>query len=253
MIKIDDRNGEIALSNEGLKMLIKEYRKYSDVDIEFENGYFVKNQTYGNFQKGNIKNPYHPSVCGVGYIGEGKYRVWKFGKNTIQYNMWRSMLCRCYDEKIHKNRLTYLDCKVCEEWYNFQIFSEWFDNNYYEIENEKMALDKDILIKWNKVYSPKTCVFVPETINVLFTKRQNYRGDYPIGVSFDGKTNKFKSKVSEYGKIINLGYFDTTKEAFEKYKREKEKHIKEVADEYKFKIPQKLYDALYKYEVEITD
>ena len=33
----------------------------------------------------------------------------------------------------------------------------------------------------------------------------------------------------------------------------KEKYIKEVADEYKDKIPQKLYEALYAYKVEITD
>ena len=33
----------------------------------------------------------------------------------------------------------------------------------------------------------------------------------------------------------------------------KEKEIKRVADLYKDKIPQKLYEAMYNYEVEITD
>ena len=48
----------------------------------------------------------------------------------------------------------------------------------------------------------------------------------------------------------------TIEEAFMEYKRMKEQYIKEVADSYKAKypnFPQKLYDALYAYEVEITD
>ena len=52
------------------------------------------------------------------------------------------------------------------------------------------------------------------------------------------------------------GSFDNSKDAFDCYKYNKEKIIKQVADEYKLKypnFPQKLYDAMYKYEVEITD
>ena len=37
------------------------------------------------------------------------------------------------------------------------------------------------------------------------------------------------------------------------YKKYKEKLIKKIADEYKDEIPIKLYDAMYRYEVEITD
>jgi hypothetical protein len=33
----------------------------------------------------------------------------------------------------------------------------------------------------------------------------------------------------------------------------KENYIKQVADEYKDLIPQKVYEALYRYEVEIND
>ena len=41
--------------------------------------------------------------------------------------------------------------------------------------------------------------------------------------------------------------------AFEVYKYYKEKNIKQVADYYKEQIPQRLYNGLYNYEVEITD
>lgn len=40
--------------------------------------------------------------------------------------------------------------------------------------------------------------------------------------------------------------------AFEAYKK-KEKYIKEVADSYKSVIPIKVYDAMYQYEILITD
>ena len=42
-------------------------------------------------------------------------------------------------------------------------------------------------------------------------------------------------------------------DAFLYYKQEKEKYIKRVADMYKEEIPQKLYDAMYKYEIEESD
>ena len=50
-----------------------------------------------------------------------------------------------------------------------------------------------------------------------------------------------------------LGLYITIEQAFSAYKNFKENYIKEVADEYKDRIPQKLYDAMYRYEVEIDD
>ena len=42
-------------------------------------------------------------------------------------------------------------------------------------------------------------------------------------------------------------------QAFTIYKNFKENYIKQVADEYKDLIPKELYDAMYKWEVEIND
>ena len=117
-----------------------------------------------------------------------------------------------------------------------------------------MQLDKDILIKGNKVYSPETCVFVPQNINELFVKRNIDRGIYPIGVHLNKLNNKYIAQCAQgQGKIINLGCFNAPKEAFNVYKLFKEDIIKQIADKYKILIPQKLYNAMYEYEVEITD
>lgn len=120
-----------------------------------------------------------------------------------------------------------------------------------------MQLDKDMLYKGNKIYSPENCIFVPSRINKLLLKRQNYRGEYPIGVNYHKRDNIFEASCSiitnNNKKKIYLGRFDNSEEAFQIYKRFKENYIKQVADEYKNKIPKNLYDAMYKYKVEITD
>ena len=250
-----DRIGEVNYNKQGCKMYIKEYNNHSNIIVEFENG-FTKHTSYQAFQKGEVINNYHFNVVnGHGCLGNAKSK--NNGKHKKSYLVWRSMLARCYDEKFHIKENTYEPCEVCEEWEYFENFEQWFDKNYYEIDNEKMCLDKDIVNKGNKIYSPQTCVFVPQTINNLFTKSDKSRGDYPIGVSYYKKYDNYVASMSimEKGhkKHKTLGYFNTPQEAFGKYKLEKEKYIKLVAEKYKEYISNKVYNALLNYTVEITD
>lgn len=252
--------GEENINTFGSKMVIVGYRKAIDIDVYFsEYNWTAKNVTYQQFKKGLISCPYERRTFGVGYLGEGKYKARENGKITKCYNTWHHMLRRCYDPKFHEKYSTYKDCKVCNKWLNYQNFAEWYHNNYYEIEEGKMHLDKDILNKHNKIYSPENCIFVPERINILFTKSDKSRGDYPIGVSYDKKSKKFIARCNIYDFEENktkrkyLGCYKTTEKAFESYKQFKEKHVKEVADYYKNLIPDKLYDVLYSYQVEIID
>ena len=193
-------------------------------------------------------------MMSIGSIGKGEYNS---VKDNRAYMVWKGMLDRCYNEKYRNKYKTYIDCEVYEEWFCFQNFAEWFYENYYEIEGEEMHLDKDILIKGNKIYSPDTCVFVPKRINSLFTKCDRARGNLPVGVRYRRDTNKFRVECSTQKNgvkhRVSLGQYDTVEEAFEVYKQFKENYIKEVAEEYKHKIPVKLYEALINYKVEITD
>jgi hypothetical protein len=241
-----NRIGETRLNNSGSKMTIIEYYNNIKVIIEFENGYKTCVQ-YTNFLLGNIRNPYDRNVYGIGYLGEGKYT-----STNMFYNIWNHMLSRCYSSISQVKQSSYIGCSVYKEWCCYQTFAEWCEKNYYQILNEKMNLDKDILIKGNKIYSPETCIFVPQRINLLFTKNNRMRGELPIGVSRKNR-KKFIVLCNNGIKQLSLGIFDTEIEAFNAYKIFKENLIKQVADEYKDKIPQKLYNALYNYEVEITD
>lgn len=255
-----DRIGEVGYNNFGNKMIITRYQGCEDIDVYFPKyDWTFKHSAYKEFKNGNIKCPYEPRVYNHGYIGEGEYKTWENDKTTKCYNTWHDMLRRCYDSKLHKRHPTYINCEVEKRWLDYQDFGNWFEDNYYEVKDEKMHLDKDILNKGNKIYSPDTCVFVPHNINILFTKRNKSRGDCPIGVTYDKRYKKFHSQCSVYdyevnkSKVKHLGLYDTPEQAFEVYKRYKEKYIKQVADYYKDQIPDKLYNAMYNYEVEITD
>lgn len=249
-----DRTGEINFNNFGSKMIITKYNNNRDMDVYFPDyNWVAKNKRYDHFKKGIIKCPYEPRVCGKGYLGEGKYKAKENGKHTKCYNTWTSMLERCCDNKLKEKYPTYKDCEVCIEWLNFQTFSHWYENNYYEIPSEVMCLDKDILFKGNKIYDPQNCVFVPQNINTLFIKCNKSRGVFPIGVSYHKRDNVYMSQCHFGNKKIHLGSFDTPQEAFQVYKEYKENYIKEVADKYKEYIPKNLYEAMYNYKVEIDD
>ena len=252
----NERLGETVLQNCGELAFIVEYVNSHDITVQFKTtGELVKTR-YDLFVRGNIKSHFTPTVFGVGITGLEPTRD-ENGEVLDSYKCWCNMLKRCYSAKCQKKHSTYIDCRVCDEWLYYPNFKKWYDENYYEINNKTSQLDKDILVKGNKIYSSDTCVFVPNFINKLFVKRQNYRGDFPIGVWYD-KTNKiYTAKLSIFkdGKktLKYLGCFNTPNEAFEVYKQAKEEYIKEVADEYKDKIPAKLYEAMYAYEVSIDD
>lgn len=248
-----EKLGKNNINTFGTQMKIVEYYGAFNVIVEFQDEYKAKVHTqYDNFKKGKVKNPYDKIIFNVGYFGEGKYNRKKY--KTV-YNYWYDMLKRCYEPYYINKNLTYVDCFVEEYFHNFQNFAKWYEENYYEVNDEKMQLDKDILEKGNKIYNRKHMVFVPQRINLLFTKRDNDRGNTPIG-TYKNKRGKIISQCCVYekqNKRVYLGSFDNQIEAFNVYKQFKESYIKQIADEYRELIPQKLYDAMYNYKVEIND
>ena len=168
-------------------------------------------------------------------------------------HIWQRMFLRCYNPYYLKRNPTYNGCNVCEEWKDSIKFVEWCKSEKSGY-SEGFALDKDILVKGNKIYSPQTCRFVPKFINGLFSTHKRNRGECPIGVR-KTKAGTYQSLLTEYGKSKCLGTFLTIEEAFSKYKEEKEKYLKEVAEHFfqKGELCFDIYNALINNEVEITD
>ena len=252
----NERVGQTVMQNCGEVAYIVEYVDSKNITVQFKKtGELVKTE-YGTFVKGNVKSHFTPSVFGIGITGLEPTRD-ENGELLDSYICWNSMLKRCYSAKYQQKYPTYIGCCVSEVWLYYSNFKKFYNETYYEVENKTTQLDKDILIKGNKIYSPETCIFVPNFINTLFVKRQNDRGAFPIGVNYDKASKKYRAQLNifENGKKTrkNLGRFNTPEEAFKVYKQAKEAYIKEVADEYKDKIPAKLYEAMYSYRVEIDD
>lgn len=217
-------------------MQIVRYGTYTDIDVKFldKDGYVYKHTNYSNFKNGWLKNPYDRCIFGIGYLGEGDAQQ----KTQVGY-CWRGMLERCYCDRMKKIHPAYYGIStVCEEWLNFQVFAEWYNENVYQVGTERMHLDKDILVKGNKVYSPDTCLIVPQRINMLFMKKPNKYG-LPTGIK---PTDSGRYDAKYNGK--HLGTFDTVEQAELAHEEAKRKAIKEVAEEYRQVIPDKVYRAL---------
>lgn len=174
--------------------------------------------------------------------GQKVYKACENGKPTKCYRTWQRMLERCYSPKYQSKKPTYIGTECYNEWLNYQAFAKWYENNYYEIDGQRMELDKDLLSGGNKVYSPNTCLFLPQSINGVLQGGKGY--------SFHKQTGKYQAYISYKDKNIYLGYFDTEEEARYSYKLNKQLIIYLLAEEYKEYLPVKVYEALMDYQME---
>ena len=147
----------------------------------------------------------------------GKHkRVW----SCPYYIMWKSMLGRCYSEKLLNLQVSYKGCEVCEDWKYFSKFKDWaVKQNIYG-----NYLDKDLLYAGNRIYSPTHCVMVTRQVNNFITERNRLRGNFLLGVCYHKQNRKYNAQCNDpFDKSIRgyLGYFDTELEAHLAWKSRK--------------------------------
>lgn len=199
-------------------------------------------------------------IYGVGFA-IGKYPATIDGTKTKEYETWRGMLKRCYEQAYQEKEPTYSGCEVCKEWHCYETFYEWIiqQENYNKWKNggRNWCIDKDISIKGNKIYSPSTCFLVPKNVNGLFTNRKLHRGELPVGVRHHKKNHNYGATCMNpfTGKFHHIGSYLTIQEAFNAYKKYKENIIKLVAKkEYENgNITERCYNSMLKYEISIED
>ena len=251
-VSYKDCVGKVCKSKLSGDFKILKYNDAYNVDVQFVNTGFETIATLGNIRNGNVKDQYSPSVFGVGVLGT-KYPTKINGVQTKEYVLWMNMLRRCYSDDFKKRNPTYEGCEVGDNFKYYEYFYEWC-HKQIGFGNKGWHLDKDLLIKGNKVYSENVCVFIPSEINTLLTKCTTSRGEYLIGVHWHKKGGAFVAKVSRNeGQQEHLGLFKTELEAYNAYKTAKEAFIKEQANEWQSQIDPRAYEALINYTVEITD
>ena len=251
-VSYKDCVGKVYKSTSSGDFKVLKYNGYGNVEIQFLKTGYETSATLGNIRNGKVKDPCVPSVYGVGVIGT-KYTSKVNGALTKEYVLWNNMLSRCYSDSYKKRYQTYDGCEVSDKFKSYEYFYEWC-NKQVGFGVEGFELDKDLLIKGNKVYSEDSCVFIPSEINQLLTKNTASRGKYLIGVCWCNTKKAFVAQVSKSkGKREHLGFFKTELEAFNAYKVAKEAFVKEQAGKFKSQIDPRAYNALMNYEVNIDD
>lgn len=191
-------------------------------------------------------------ICGVGV--NDLSRISKNGVKIWEYVLWKNMLNRAYCEKFKEKNKGYSESTCCDDWLILSKFIH--DINLIQAsdryEKDGWNMDKDIMLKGNKVYSPALVCFVPKELNSLILNSRKTRGDLPLGVHMDN-FGRFVSSIRIHNRKINLGIFNDIESAFMKYKSVKEFEIKSKAEKWKSEIHKNVYNSLMAYTVDITD
>ena len=251
-VSYNDCVGKVFKSKSSGDFKVVKYSDSGHVEIQFLNTGYETVVQLGHIKSGGVKDRYSPSVYEVGITGT-KHPTYEGGVQTKEYVLWKHMLRRCYSDTYKKKQPTYEDCEVSNNFKSYEYFYEWCQNQI-GFGNNGWHLDKDLLVKGNKVYSENSCVFIPAEINLVLTKRTASRGEHLIGVCWHERDKVFVAQVNKNkGRSEHLGYFNTEIEAFNAYKTAKEAFVKEQAKNWKSQIDDRAYEALMNYQVEITD
>lgn len=234
----------------GEKGILIKYHKKGSYDIVVNDKYLIPRCQLSNFKKGSYANYNLPTVLGHGVLGYGEFKP---KTHPGAYTCWMGMLRRVYNEADLIRRPSYRSVKICSEWHYFQTFAKWYYENIYEF-SEMIALDKDLMCKNSKIYSPSTCCFLPMSINSLILKSDKTRGDCVIGVYYYKEYDKYSVMHRMAGnKRKFVGYFEYETDAFKAYKASKEEYIKQVAANFEKSIPKRVYNAIVNYKIDIND
>lgn len=166
--------------------------------------------------------------------------------------IWNSMMQRC------GKREAYMDVIICDEWKEFKNFHNWFReqviNGWYD---KGWQIDKDIIGRGTRIYSPDHCAFVPKPLNILFARAFNRKGYYGTRgayrvLSSNGEEygyDIFCAKITYNGRVIYHEEFDYELFAFFSYKWAFEEFIQKLANELRDKLNPIMYDSLMSYRV----
>lgn len=173
----------------------------------------------GQFERGLI---YGVGIDDVPGVKESRIILNGVSKLTTldpAYFVWKNMLKRCYLGK----DVAYSGCvEVCKTWHQYSLFKGWYSENYVE----GYQLDKDILS--GKIYSPDTCIFVPEEVNLSILKIRR-KG---TGVWYDSQRNNFQSYITYKRVRRSLGRFKTFNEAKNAHLQERYKILGKYCEEF---------------------
>lgn len=151
--KFNTSNGELE---------IIKYHHAREVLVRFTATGFETFASSDNIRRSKVKDLLRPVICDIGYLGGTRFSP----KNNLKaYACWNQMIRRCYSDKVQESNPTYKGCSVDADWHNFQTFCTWYKETLPS-DGKKYQIDKDILIRGNRVYSAATCLLVTAQENL---------------------------------------------------------------------------------------
>lgn len=125
-------------------------------------------------------------VAGVGF-NDADYET----KNYKIYEVWSSMLLRCYGVSIKKSRPNRRNFYVCDGWLTFSNFKEWMKNKDWD----SKEISVTIISTDNRCYSPSTCFFVTKMVSGFISRDFVVKaGGLLPGVSIE-KNGTYKASI----------------------------------------------------------
>ena len=146
------------------------------------------------------------------------------GVELKEYRVWKDMLKRCYSEKYKTKYPSYSDVHCCSDWLVFSKFVQDLKNLPCAFE-KGYHLDKDILGD-GCLYSPETCCFIPEKLNLSLTERVLKPSELGRGVRLEN--GSYCARMSG----LSLGRFSDIESARKCYVDARKKRTVEIVKEY---------------------
>lgn len=250
-LKKAEYEGKVFKTNNYGNVEVVEYLGSNNITVKFLNTGSIKTTTVSALKTGSLKDSEIHDTSKYGIMDLPK-SVGRGDKRDPLYYKWKDVMQRCYNPKRKVGSPTYEDCTSSETFRYFSKFKSWY---YSQIgcDQGDWHLDKDILVKGNKIYSEDTCCIVPPEINCAVTKNKSVRGQFPQGVIYNCTKTRYRARIQRGDKCESLGTYDTPEEVFYAYKPVKEAYIKSLAEKWKDEIDPRVYDALMAWEISIDD
>ena len=243
--------GAVFKTNNYGDVEVTEYIDSHNITVKFLNTGAIKNTTASALTTGILKDSEVHDTHKYGVM-DIPNELQKGKPKPREYSIWNGIRQRCYNENNRDNPMSYKGIKMSDNFKLYSYFKEWC-HKQIGFNEDGWHLDKDILVKGNKVYSEDTCCFVPPEINCTITNNKSVRGQFPQGVTYNRTKTRYRAKIRRGAKLESLGTYDTPEEAFYAYKPIKEACIKSLAEKWKDKIDPRVYESLMRWEINITD
>lgn len=138
------------------------------------------------------------------------------GRYTKLYKIWQGVKSRsvnsgCFSDKQQHAEYKIKGITICEEWLDYQTFSDWANANGY-LEGKGLSIDR---IENTKGYYPDNCRWTTSDIQAQNTKilwKTNNSGYRGVSLT-TRKKNPYRATIYISGKQIALGSYPTAYEA----------------------------------------